>query len=130
MARRKTSEIRVVIAAGAAMRGVLREGVGLAGLAVAAECDDSTGLVAAVASKRPDVVVVDRELRGGSLAALAAITTHRRAPKVLVVGGRGADVEIQAARLAGATDCVPVDIGAAELAAAVAGLVRNEKETS
>ena len=84
------------------MRGVFRDGIGLAGLEVAAECNDSSELLAAVANKHPDVVVVDRELRGGSLAALAAITTQRRAPKVLMVGGRGAPAEVQAARLAGA----------------------------
>jgi DNA-binding NarL/FixJ family response regulator len=130
MTRRTPHGIRVVIAAGDAMRGIFRDGVGRAGLSVAAECADSNELVAAVASERPDVVVVDRELRGGSLAALAAITTQRPAPKVLMVGGRGAHVEVQAARLAGATDCLPVDIGAEGLAEAVAGLVRNEKETS
>jgi len=112
------------------MRGIFRDGVGLAGLEVAAECNDSSELIAAVASERPDVVVVDRELRGGSLAALAAITTQRRAPKVLIVGGRGAAVEVQAARLAGATDCLPVDVGAEELAAVVTGLVRHDKERS
>jgi DNA-binding NarL/FixJ family response regulator len=112
------------------MRGVFRDGIGLAGLEVAAECNDSSELLAAVANKHPDVVVVDRELRGGSLAALAAITTQRRAPKVLMVGGRGAPAEVQAARLAGATDCLAVDAGAEALAAAVVGLVRNEKERS
>ena len=128
MARRTTRETRVVIAAGEAMRGVFRDGVGLAGLEVAAECLDSSELLAAVASEHPDVVVVDRELRGGSLAALAAITAERRAPKVLMIGGRGARAEVNAARLAGAADCLPVDVDAEQLAAAVAALARTTKE--
>ncbi len=130
MTRRTTREIRVVIAAGEAMRDVFRDGVGLAGLEVAAECGDSSELLAAVASEQPDVVVVDRELRGGSLVALAAITAERRAPKVLMIGGRGARAEIHAARLAGASDCLPVDVDAEALATAVAALARNEKEAS
>jgi len=130
MAHRAAPEIRVVIAAGEAMRRVFRDGVSRAGLEIAAECGDSSELLTTVASEHPDVVVVDRALRGGSLAALAAITTQRRRPKVLVVGGRGSDAEIQAARLAGATDCLPVDVGSEGLAAAIAGLVQTEKETS
>jgi DNA-binding NarL/FixJ family response regulator len=130
MARRPPRETRVVIAAGEAMRGVFRDGVGLAGLEVAAECGDSSELLAAVAAEHPDVVVVDRELRGGSLAALAAITAERRSPKVLMIGGRGARAEVNAARLAGAADCLPVDVDAEQLATAVAALARTEKEAS
>ena len=122
--------IRVVIAAGEAMRRILRDALDRYGMQVTAECNDSSELLVAVASERPDVCIVDRELRGGGLTATAAITFPARAPKVVIVGGRGADAEVRAARLAGASDCLPVDVRADALAAAVAALVHNEKEES
>jgi len=122
--------IRVVIAAGEAMRRILRDALDRYGMQVAAECNDSSELLVAVASQRPDVCIVDRELRGGGLTATAAITFPARAPKVVIVGGRGADAEVRAARLAGASDCLPVDVPADALATAVAALVHNEKEES
>ena len=122
--------IRVVIAAGEAMRRILRDALDRYGMQVAAECNDSSELLVAVASERPDVCIVDRELRGGGLTATAAITFPARAPKVVIVGGRGADAEVRAARLAGASDCLPVDVPADALATAVAALVHNEKEES
>jgi len=122
--------IRVVIAAGEAMRRILRDALDRYGMQVAAECNDISELLVAVASERPDVCIVDRELRGGGLTATAAITFPARAPKVVIVGGRGADAEVRAARLAGASDCLPVDVPADALATAVAALVHNEKEES
>jgi DNA-binding NarL/FixJ family response regulator len=126
--QRTKKPIRVVIAAGVAMRRTLRDGISLAGMEIAAECESSGELLAAVARERPDICVVDRELRGGSLPATAAITTPPSAPRVLIVGGRGARTELRAARLAGASDCVAVDVGADALAAAVAALIREDKE--
>jgi DNA-binding NarL/FixJ family response regulator len=120
--------VRVVIAAGDAMRHTLRDAVARAGMQIAAECADSSELFAAVARERPDVCLLDRDLRGGSLIATAAITTPQRAPRVVIVGGRGARAEVRAARLAGATECLPVDVDAEDLAAAVAALVRTDKE--
>ena len=128
MQQQTTKPIRVVIAAGASLRRTLHDGISRAGMQIEAECADSGELLAAVARLRPDVCVVDRELRGGSLPATAAITTPLRAPRVLIVGGRGARAEVRAARLAGASDCAPADVGAEALAAAVAALVREDKE--
>src|SRR2546423_9578511 len=92
--------IRVVIAARAAVRRTLRNALTAAGMEVAADCGNATDLLAAVNRERPDVCVLDRELPGGGLIATAAIATPRRAPKVLVVGGRGSQVERRAAHLA------------------------------
>jgi DNA-binding NarL/FixJ family response regulator len=116
-----------VVAARPATCRRLRQALGDAGMEVVAACDDTVQLLAAVSREKPDVCVVDRELPGGGLAATAAIASPRDAPKVLVVGGHGASVEVRAARLAGAADCVPSDTGAAELAAAVFALVRKEQ---
>jgi two-component system invasion response regulator UvrY len=122
-----SSEVRVVIAARPAMRATLREAVGRAGMHLAADCVDASDLVAAVARERPDLCLLDRELRGGGLAATAAVAAPPRAPKVLIVGGRGSPAEVRAARLAGATDAVPADIDATALAAAASALVHQEK---
>lgn len=120
-------QIRVVIAARSAVRRSLRDTLTAAGMHVAAECGDATELLAAVSRERPDVCVLDRELRGGGLAATAAIASPRQAPKVLVVGGRGSAAELRAARLAGAADSLPGDVGAPKLAAAIAALARKEQ---
>lgn len=89
---------------------------------VAADCGDAAELLAAVARERPEVCVLDRELRGGGLAATAAIASPPRAPKVLLIGGRGSPAEVRAALLAGAADCLASDVAPARLAAAVAAL--------
>jgi DNA-binding NarL/FixJ family response regulator len=123
--------IRVVIAARGEMRRSLRDLAGRAGLEIAAECVDGGELVAAVARSRPDLCLLDRDLHGGYLAATAAIATPPRAPRVIIVGGRVSPVEVRAARLAGAIDCLPISIGADELAAAAAAVVgRTSQFTS
>ena len=115
--------IRVVIAAREGMRRKLRELAQSARLEIAAECIDGGELVAAVARARPDLCLLDRDLHGGYLTATAAIATPPQAPRVIIVGGRVSAVEIRAARLAGAIDCLPIDIGADDLAAAAAAVV-------
>lgn len=121
-------DIRVAIAARTAMRPTLRDAAARAGLEIAAECADAAQLLDAVAREHPGLCILDRELRGGGLVAAASIAAPHPAPKVLVVGGRGAAAEVRAARLAGAADCVPGDIDAAELAAAVTALVKEEEQ--
>jgi len=121
------SPIRVVIAARTSVRDQLRDALAAAGIEVAATCGDVAELVAAIARERPDVCVLDRELRGGAFGATAAIATPRRTPRVLVVGGRGSPAERRAARLAGADDCLPSHIDAATVAAVVAMLARKEQ---
>ena len=121
------ARLRVVIAARTAIRATLHEAATAAGMEIAADCASSAELLAAVSRERPDLCVLDRELRGGGLAATAAIASPRQAPKVLVVGGRGTAAELRAARLAGAADSLPGDVGAPKLAAAIAALARKEQ---
>jgi len=121
------SRIRVVIAARASIRADLHATLAGAGMDVAADCDTVGELLAAVSRERPDVCVLDRELHGGGLSAIAAVASPRPAPKVLVVGGRAAPAEVRAARLAGAAGCVPADVDPAALAAAVSQLVLEEE---
>lgn len=122
------SRVRVVIAARAAIRRDLHDTLAGAGLDVASECGSVGELLAAVSRERPDVCVLDRELRGGGLTAIAALASPRPAPKILVVGGRGTPAEVRAARLAGAAACVPADVDPAALAAAVSRLISTEEE--
>jgi two-component system invasion response regulator UvrY len=122
-----STEIRVVIASREAIRPILRDAVRRAGMQLAADCQDAAQLLAAVARERPDLCLLDRELRGGGLAATAAIASPRQAPKVLVIGGRGSPAEVRAARLAGATDAVPADVDAVSLAVAVTALAHKEE---
>ena len=122
------ARLRVVIAARTAIRATLHEAATAAGMEIAADCASSAELLAAVSRERPDLCVLDRELRGGGLAATAAITSPPRAPKVLVVGGRGSPAELRAVRLAGAAGCLPGDIDAAGLTEAIAALTRKEPQ--
>lgn len=128
MQTRAKSGTRVVIAARTAIRSTLRKAVTEAGMELTAECGSAEELLAAVSRKRPDVCVLDRELRGGGLAAAAAIASPKPAPKVLIVGGRGSPAELRAARLAGAAGCVPGDLDPADLAAAITTLVPKEEQ--
>jgi DNA-binding NarL/FixJ family response regulator len=109
------------------MRATLREAVRRAGMQLAADCVDASDLVAAVSRERPDLCLLDRELRGGGLAVTAAIASPPRAPKVLIVGGRGSPAEVRAARIAGAADAVPATVDAASLAAALSALAHKEE---
>jgi DNA-binding NarL/FixJ family response regulator len=95
---------------------MLHDTLTAAGIQVAADCGSAAELLAAVSRERPDVCVLDRELRGGGLAATA------------VIGGRGSPAELKAARLAGAADCLPADVDAAGLADAIEALVRKEQQ--
>src|SRR6266852_4347386 len=127
MQTRAHTWIRVVIAARTEVRRTFHDALTAAGMEVAADCGNAAELLAAVSRERPEVCVLDRELSGGGLAATAAIAAPRQAPKVLVVGGRGSPAELRAARLAGAADSLPGDVGAPKLAAAIAALARKEQ---
>ena len=119
--------IRVVVAARTAIRSALNDTLAKAGMDVAADCGSVVELLAAVSRESPDVCVLDRELHGGGLSAIAALASPHPAPKIVLVGGRGTPAEVRAARLAGAAACVPADSDAAALAAAVSRLVKKER---
>jgi len=116
----------VVVAARTALRGSARDALVAAGFTVAAECRDVRETLAAVERLHPDVCVVDRDLPGGGLAAIAALATPGRRPRVIVVGGE-TPAEVRAARLAGAADCLPASVDADVLAASVAAATRHTR---
>lgn len=113
------SPVTVVLGAGRRVRRSAADALASAGFTVAAECPDLDTTLAAVARHHPDVCILDRDLPGGGLAAIAAIAAPGRQPKVIVVGGGESPAEVRAARLAGAADCLPGAIDTDELTAAV-----------
>jgi ActR/RegA family two-component response regulator len=119
------TSVRVVIATRAAWQPRLREAFTAAGIEVAAECDDVTDLLSAVSREHPDACVVERDLRGGGLSAAAAIATPRRAARVVILGGRGSPAERRAARIAGASECLPADVDAIRVVETVYELVNQ-----
>jgi DNA-binding NarL/FixJ family response regulator len=120
-----TSQARVLIAGREDALALFHEVLAGAGMNIVADCTTREQVVASLAHTRPDICVVDRELDGGGLVATAAIASPRRAPRVLLVGGRGSAAELRAAQLAGAADSLPGDVDAPGLVAAVAALAEG-----
>lgn len=118
----------VVIATGSERRATARDAAAVAGFRVAAECADVAATLAAIAELHPDVCILDRELPGGGITAIAAIAVPGQPPRVVVVGGDTA-AEKRAALLAGADECVPQAAGTADLAASLAAALRRRKHT-
>jgi DNA-binding NarL/FixJ family response regulator len=122
-------ETTVLIGAGDYAGAQLREALAAAGMVVAAECANAAEAIETAARLRPDVCVLDRQLPGGALAAAAAITSPRRAPKVLLVGGHVSDAARRAAVLAGASAFLPGEPDGTALAAAVAATQTQSSPT-
>jgi DNA-binding NarL/FixJ family response regulator len=121
--------VTVVLGAGRRIRRSASDALVAAGFTVAATCPDLDATLAAVARHHPDVCVLDRDLPGGGLAAIAAIATPGRQPKVIVVGGGESAAEVRAVRLAGAADCLPGEIDTERLAAAVTRQTKRSDTT-
>lgn len=115
----RTRPITVVVAARGSVREMLRGPVTDAGIDIAAEASDLAGALRAVARRRPLLCVLDRGLPGVGVTTIAALTTPRQRPKVLVIGGAGGSAGIRADRLAGAARSLP---GAPDGEAVVAAL--------
>jgi DNA-binding NarL/FixJ family response regulator len=85
----------------AGLRGILRERYGFD---VTGECEDGSGVAAAVASQRPDVVVMDIRMPGvDGVTATAALRRIPRSPPVLVLTTFDDDEILAAALRAGAS---------------------------
>ena len=119
------NSLRVLLAGREETVAVLHDTLVAAGMQVVANCRTQDQVLAALAATRPDVCVVDRELDGGGLVTAAAIANPQRAPRILLVGGRGSASELRAARLAGAANSLPGDVAPAALVAAVAALAEE-----
>ena len=108
----------VVIAAREPLWRSIHEALTDGGHRVAESCTALADTLTAVRRTHPDVCVVDRELPGGGLAAIAALALPGRQPQVIVIGA-GSPAEVRAALLAGAAECLPYAVKPKDLAAAV-----------
>src|SRR5947199_7452697 len=117
MPKRNNRQVSVVIAARPAVRDLIRGSLTAAGFLIAAESSDLAEVLAAVARRRPQVCVLDRDLPGAGVTTIAALSLPRRRPKVLVVGGGADSADVRAVRLAGAARCLPGAVDADDVAA-------------
>ena len=119
-------DVTVIVAARQPLRRALAEALTGRGHRVSKSCSSLADTLAAVRRSHPDVCVIDRELPGGALAAIAALTGPQRQPQVIVIGGES-PAEVRAVRLAGAAACLPAAVDPEELAAAVAAAAAREQ---
>ena len=127
MGQSARKSVSVVIAAREPLQRSIYEALTERGHKVAESCTALDDTLAAVRRAHPDVCVVDRELPGGGLAAIAALAGHGRRPRVIVIGGES-PAEVRAALLAGASECVSETIEPEELAAAVLAAVGKKTQ--
>ena len=126
----KHAGVRVVVAAREPVRELIRAPLIAAGVAIAAEASDLVQALGAVAERRPHLCVLDRDLPGAGVTAIAALTTPRRQPKLLVIGGSAAPAGIRADRLAGASRCLPGPVDGEDVATAVKQLAAEDTPSS
>ena len=127
MGRLPGESVSVVIAAREPLQRSIYEALTDGGHTVAETCSALADTLAAVRRLHPDVCIVDRELPGGGLAAIAALAGRGRRPQVIVIGGES-PAEVRAARLAGAAECLPESVEPDELAAAVSAAAGSKTQ--
>jgi DNA-binding NarL/FixJ family response regulator len=113
------SSVAVVVVARAAVRDLIRSALVATGIEIAGESSDLAEAMQAVAHRRPELCVLDRDLPGASVTAIAALATPRPRPRVLVIGGSDEPAGVRADRLAGAARCLPGRVHPGEVAAAL-----------
>ena len=113
-----TETVSVVVAAREALRQSISEALTVRGHRVADSCTALAETLAAVRRAHPEVCIVDRDLPGGGLVAIAALAGPGRRPQVIVIGG-ASPAERRAALLAGAAACLSETVEPDALAAAV-----------
>jgi two-component system nitrate/nitrite response regulator NarL len=97
----------------------MRVGVRLAlesdGCSVCAEAGDVTSAVEAALRERPDICLLDADLPGGGIAAVAEISSKLPGTRVVVFSDSGSDAELLASLRAGAWGYLFKDIDLARL---------------
>jgi DNA-binding NarL/FixJ family response regulator len=105
----------------------MRRALERAGVSVVEETADAEAVVAAVRRRRPDVCLLDAELPGDAIAATRALAAAAPETRVVVLFEPSAEAEQALAALrAGASGCVPRDIGPLALGRAIRGTLRGE----
>jgi DNA-binding NarL/FixJ family response regulator len=126
----KLRRVSVVVAAREPVRELIRAPLTAAGVVIAAEAGDLVEALGAVEERRPQLCVLDRDLPGAGVAAIAALTAPRRRPKLLVIGGSADPAGIRADLLAGASRCLPGPVDGEDVATAVEQLAAEDTRRS
>jgi DNA-binding NarL/FixJ family response regulator len=100
-------------------RAGIRSALERAGHEVCAECEDAGSAVQAADRTRPSVCLVDLDLPGGGIAAVRALASRRRPPRVLMLASRLRDADFFAGIRAGAQGFVLKDVDPRRLPLAV-----------
>jgi DNA-binding NarL/FixJ family response regulator len=113
--------IRILIAEdNSLLRGVLRDALEEAGMAVVGEAADGLEAIAVAERERPDVVVMDMRMPSlDGIEATGQIAAAEWAMPVVVLSAYDEPQMIEAALTAGAASCLKKGIGLDELIAAV-----------
>ena len=113
--------IRILIAEdNSLLRGVLRDALEEAGMAVVGEAADGLEAVAVAERERPDVVVMDMRMPSlDGIEATGQIAVAEWAMPVVVLSAYDEPQMIEAALTAGAASCLKKGVGLDELIAAV-----------
>ena len=113
--------IRILIAEdNSLLRGVLRDALEEAGMAVVGEAADGLEAIAVAERERPDVVVMDMRMPSlDGIEATGQIAAAEWAMPVVVLSAYDEPQMIEAALTAGATSCLKKGVGLDELIAAV-----------
>ena len=113
--------IRILIAKdNSLLRGVLRDALEEAGMAVVGEAADGLEAIAVAERERPDVVVMDMRMPSlDGIEATGQIAAAEWAMPVVVLSAYDEPQMIEAALTAGAASCLKKGVGLDELIAAV-----------
>ena len=113
--------IRILIAEdNSLLRGVLRDALEEAGMAVVGEAADGLEAIAVAEQERPDVVVMDMRMPSlDGIEATGQIAAAEWAMPVVVLSAYDEPQMIEAALTAGAASCLKKGVGLDELIAAV-----------
>jgi len=113
--------IRILIAEdNSLLRGVLRDALEEAGMAVVGEAADGLEAIAVAERERPDVVVMDMRMPSlDGIEATGQIAAAEWAMPVVVLSAYDEPQMIEAALTAGAASCLKKGVGLDELIAAV-----------
>jgi DNA-binding NarL/FixJ family response regulator len=114
--------VSAVVAAGPSARAAIRSSLASAGIPAVDFYGDVESAIAAVRRASPQLCVLDRDLPGAGLSAIAALTAPRQPLRLVVVGGGGSRTEARAARLAGAAVCLPGAVDAERLTEALVAI--------
>ncbi|MEA2217755.1 MAG: two-component system, NarL family, nitrate/nitrite response regulator NarL [Solirubrobacteraceae bacterium] len=123
--------LRVLLAEpDAPTRAGIRIALEAADFAICAEPVDASAAVELATAQRPDVCLVDEDLRGGAIVAVDAIYRRLRDTKLLILTDSDDPRSLFAAVRAGASGYVRKDLDPARLPATIRGVVAGEAALS